>query len=294
MAVASLVCSLVGIVIGLGAILGVTFGFMSRNRIKASAGAKTGAGLALAGIIVGIVALVLNVTLAAILLAHRSSTSPPATAAAFGGNPTAADATLARSEALPASAYPGGYTAQGASSTNPSGGFFGGYTDAQVHTLAACIGTSTTNVDSNPAEYAGQKYMSQDGASIIENVEVYPTTQEALADVTAMANPRAGECWLHLNSDVGSSIASGIGNGATAGTATANAIDLPGIGDHAAGVQAVIPLTVQGAPVTAYIDFVAIQKGRSEAVLIMTAGGGGSGAQDLTGLEQAAAAHLAS
>jgi hypothetical protein len=56
MAIASLVCSLVGIVLaGIPAVVGVILGFVSRAQIRRSNGAQTGAGLALSGIIVGFV-----------------------------------------------------------------------------------------------------------------------------------------------------------------------------------------------------------------------------------------------
>ncbi len=56
-AVASLVCSLVGILlIGIPAIPGIVFGFVARAQIHRSAGTRTGGGMALAGIIVGFVA----------------------------------------------------------------------------------------------------------------------------------------------------------------------------------------------------------------------------------------------
>jgi hypothetical protein len=56
LAIASLVCSCVGIVPFLFVVpflLGVIFGFVSRSQIKRSHGAQGGGGLALAGIIVG-------------------------------------------------------------------------------------------------------------------------------------------------------------------------------------------------------------------------------------------------
>ena len=56
LAVASLVCSLVGIlVIGVPAIVGVALGFVSRSQIRGASGSQTSDGLALAGIIVGFV-----------------------------------------------------------------------------------------------------------------------------------------------------------------------------------------------------------------------------------------------
>jgi hypothetical protein len=56
MSVASLVCSIVGIIpflFGIPCVLGIIFGFVGRNQIKQSQGRQKGGGLALAGIIVG-------------------------------------------------------------------------------------------------------------------------------------------------------------------------------------------------------------------------------------------------
>src|ERR1700722_18738779 len=54
LAVASLVCSLAGILFGgITAILGVIFGFVARSQIKKSRGTQSGGGVALAGIVVG-------------------------------------------------------------------------------------------------------------------------------------------------------------------------------------------------------------------------------------------------
>lgn len=66
LAIASLVLSLVGIipcfwVFQIPGILGIIFGFVSRSQIKKSNGTKKGAGLALAGIIIGLVLVVIAV-----------------------------------------------------------------------------------------------------------------------------------------------------------------------------------------------------------------------------------------
>jgi hypothetical protein len=55
MAIASLICSLAGVLCGVTAILGVIFGFVARSQIKRSQGMQSGGGLALAGIIVGLI-----------------------------------------------------------------------------------------------------------------------------------------------------------------------------------------------------------------------------------------------
>jgi hypothetical protein len=59
LAVASMVCSFFFWVYGIGAILGIVFGFVSRSQIKRSGGTQSGMGMALAGIIIGIVSLVI-------------------------------------------------------------------------------------------------------------------------------------------------------------------------------------------------------------------------------------------
>jgi hypothetical protein len=56
LSIASLVCSLVGIIPVwgfVGSVLGVVFGFVSRSQIRRSGGMQQGSGMALAGIIIG-------------------------------------------------------------------------------------------------------------------------------------------------------------------------------------------------------------------------------------------------
>ncbi len=63
LAVASLVCSLGGLLCGVGAIVGVVLGFVARSQIKASGGRQQGDGMALAGIIIGSVLIVAGIVL---------------------------------------------------------------------------------------------------------------------------------------------------------------------------------------------------------------------------------------
>jgi Domain of unknown function (DUF4190) len=74
LAIASLVVSLFGCLCGVGAILGIVFGFVARSQIRQSNGTQTGDGLALAGIIVGFVTLAL-VIIWFVFLAVNGSTS---------------------------------------------------------------------------------------------------------------------------------------------------------------------------------------------------------------------------
>ena len=59
LAVAALVCSFFFWIFGIGAVLGIVFGFISRSQIKRSDGTQHGKGMALAGIIIGFACLVL-------------------------------------------------------------------------------------------------------------------------------------------------------------------------------------------------------------------------------------------
>ena len=83
LAVASLVCACAGIIpflFGLPCALGIIFGFVARGQIKNARGAQEGAGLALAGIIVGfsVIALfILAVVLVALFDSAIHQTSAP-------------------------------------------------------------------------------------------------------------------------------------------------------------------------------------------------------------------------
>ncbi len=58
MAIASLVASIVGVCCGIGSIIGIVLGVMALNQIKQTR--QAGHGLAIAGIVVGVVTLLIN------------------------------------------------------------------------------------------------------------------------------------------------------------------------------------------------------------------------------------------
>jgi uncharacterized RDD family membrane protein YckC len=75
-AIASLVCSIVGVILaGVPSIAGVILGFVGRSQIRRSQGSQRGAGLALAGIIVGCCVIVLwvSIFLSAALTDHTNT-----------------------------------------------------------------------------------------------------------------------------------------------------------------------------------------------------------------------------
>jgi hypothetical protein len=80
MAIASLVCSLFGWLCLIGPILGLIFGFIALGQIKQTG--QGGRGMAIAGIIIGAIALVLGIVLGilAVISGNMSHTNPGALA----------------------------------------------------------------------------------------------------------------------------------------------------------------------------------------------------------------------
>jgi hypothetical protein len=73
LAIAGFVCSLFFWLYGVGALLGIIFGFIARSQIKRSGTTQRGSGLALAGIIIGFVGIAIGiiVVIIAIAVVHR-------------------------------------------------------------------------------------------------------------------------------------------------------------------------------------------------------------------------------
>ena len=69
LAIAAMVCSFFFWIYGLGAILGIVFGFIARSQIKQSNGTQRGEGMALAGIIIGFAGIVIGIVLIIIIVA---------------------------------------------------------------------------------------------------------------------------------------------------------------------------------------------------------------------------------
>ena len=67
LAIAAMVCSFFFWIYGLGAILGIVFGFIARSQIKRSGGTQQGSGMALAGIIIGFGGIALGIILIIII-----------------------------------------------------------------------------------------------------------------------------------------------------------------------------------------------------------------------------------
>jgi hypothetical protein len=68
LAIAAMVCSFFFWLYGIGAILGIVFGFIARSQIKRSGGTQQGRGMALAGIIIGFAGIAIGIVLVIVLL----------------------------------------------------------------------------------------------------------------------------------------------------------------------------------------------------------------------------------
>jgi Domain of unknown function (DUF4190) len=68
LAVAAMVCSFFFWIYGIGAVLGIVFGFIARSQIKRSGGSQQGKGMALAGIIIGFAGIAIGIALVIVLV----------------------------------------------------------------------------------------------------------------------------------------------------------------------------------------------------------------------------------
>ena len=289
MAIASLCCSIGGLVIGLGAVVGIVLGFVARGRIRRSGSTLTGSGLAMAGIVVGVAGLVVSTTLAAVLVTDHHGTNP---AAAPIPVTAPSDVTLARQQVLPASAYPTGWQEQGPSSDFTGASFYSGLTVAQVEAMGKCLGLGTSGVVTDPAEYAAPSFDDPTGLlGASDTVDVFPDTAAARTDALAASSPRAPSCVVEQQ---GSSIAQGMGQGVTVTTRdiTAVAVSLPTVGEQRAGMQIAVPFTTDGTSATSYSTVAEVRKGRSVSVIDVESTQAAPSAQLVDQLVSSAADHL--
>lgn len=249
LAVASLWCSLAGFVTGVTAILGIAFGFVARHRIKQSEGGSKGLRLALAGILLGIAAAAWAVVV--IEVAVRAADDAPIN--------------LARSELLPRSAFPHGWTGQGQELENDNANYFTSwFTWGQVQQLATCLHMSTANVQTDPAEAAGQEYASPDWAiTATDTVDVYSSTAAAAADAIASGKNDAVTCQFSVASG-GLRFAGDPDRGLSSRTRM-----IPRLGDNDSDVEVRYPYPVNSKDIF-FDDYVTVQQGTSEANLMIS------------------------
>lgn len=221
---------------------------------------------------------------------HASNGTTTSAASSTTAAPSSHDAALAASELLAASAYPTGWRGQGAASKNSGASFFGGTTSSDLSQIVSCLGISQTDVDTNPTEDAAQEYADPNSdVTVTDTVDVFPEAAEAVKDVEAAANPKTPTCLVQLE---GSKISEGLPAGATAGMVMSSDGSIPKYGDHDAAVVIDFSFTYQGVSGTEYLEFVVVQKGRSESNLVFSNTGGVAPSSTVDRLAQEAADQL--
>jgi Domain of unknown function (DUF4190) len=274
-AIASLVCSIVGFVTGLGAVLGIVFGFVARGRIRKSEN-LTGRGLALSGIIIGFLALTVFLAAIGVLLTSNSDSARSAARSLIVTSGAPGDVTLAEHELLPRSAYPAGWLGGGRGSQNTQANFFGGLGAATASRLATCLGVNPTNIDRTPAEAASQAY-ENGGATwqVFDTVDVFPTMRGVRADLAAAASPSVEPCELRfLDSPNYSQMQGAVTHtfGADAKMGATTVTHRPLIADNGSqdiDVETAFPIVGKNTNTVFYSDQILVQRGRSESNILI-------------------------
>jgi hypothetical protein len=258
-AIWSLVCCLVGIFLVPFAVAGIVLGFKARSRIIRAEGATRGEGLAVAGIVVGFITVTLFVVVGLIVVIGHSGPS--------------GDAALAQRELVPASAYPRGFTGQGSGSEFHQASYFSGFAGRDTGPVLTCLGLSGTHVDTNPAEAANQEY-DRGRLTINNTTDVFPSRADAIKDASASAAAGSLHCLFRYlgNQDWGPGLGSGERDRPPKplGVSAIGAVAGAGSGGHDSLERWSVRYTYQGKSGIEYVDWVTVQRGRSESTLEIT------------------------
>jgi hypothetical protein len=197
---------------------------------------------------------------------HATTTkAAPSTPGSTPPTTSAADVALARSELLPASAFPTGWTGQGPGSENSGASFFGGGTPGQVAEMISCLGISATDVNANPAEAGEQQYDDpKSNVTVTNTVDVFPTAAQAAKDAGAALNVKAPSCLVRVATSL---LKKGVPKGAVVGRLTVTPEPIPRYGQRDVALVIHFPFSYQGVSATLYIEEVLVQQGRSESNL---------------------------
>jgi hypothetical protein len=204
---------------------------------------------------------------------------------------TASDVALAQSELLPASNFPSGWQSQGSGSENSQASVFGGLSQSKVSALTQCLGISSAQVDTTPAEAADPEYDDPNSpATVADTVDVFPSVATARFDVSAAANPKTPSCLVQIAPSFENKVPKGV----QFGSLSASKDNIPLYGDEDAAVSVTVPFTAQGVSGTLHVVLVVVEKGRSESNLVFTDATGAPDPTLVNGLSSAAANALTS
>jgi hypothetical protein len=178
----SLVCSIAGLALGLPAIVGIILGFRARKRVRTTGGAARDVNLATAGIVVGIWAVVVWVS---VTILTQVTSSPPTTSSSG----------LAHQALLQPSDYQKGWRDQGSGSGTFEASFFNSLNHGAMVKMVSCLGMSTAHVDIRPTEVVGHAFAGPSHAQwATDTIDVFPSSAAAAVDEGAAANPKAATC----------------------------------------------------------------------------------------------------
>ncbi len=178
----SLVCSIVGLGLGLPAIVGIILGVRARKRVRETGGAARDVNLATAGIVVGVSAVAIFATVT-VLAQVTSSPSAPSNSA------------LAHQALLEASDYQKGWKDQGSGTGTFEASFFNSLNHGAMVKMVSCLGMSADRVDLEPTEVVGDAFAGPSHAQwATDTVDVFPSSATAATDEGAAANANAAQC----------------------------------------------------------------------------------------------------
>jgi hypothetical protein len=174
----------------------------------------------------------------------------------------------ARARLIKESQLAGHWTTSSYGSGSSGGGSNSSGGSSKPNNVSQCSNVSEPGVDQNPYFVEGN-YFDQKGtnAEVQEELDVYPSSKQAIKDVQFANSSAFQSCFQSLFSQQKSSIASSVGKGATVGAITIESLPIAKFGQQSAEFRLVIPIVYQGVTVNLDYDYVAIAVGNYEAEL---------------------------
>ena len=211
------------------------------------------------------------------VLAAVTPVVPPTTVVVVHGSP--ADVALAKSEMLAPSQYGTGWVGLGSGTQLENDSYFATDSRSMVSQLARCLGILPRHLDPNPAEVADQAYGDEhsnfftnhyvfQARFVNEEVDVFPTVSDAVADTEAAARRGALSCQFRFwGPSLADDVAPDLGQGERNSLPVVLERHIPTFGSHDADEEFSQAFTYDGRTSVSYNDWVTVQSGRSEANL---------------------------
>src|SRR5271170_6376595 len=168
---------------------------------------------------------------------------------------------LAQSKLIKSTALPGKWTQSAYGSGGGSGGPSG-------NPPAVCNSLQEPGVDQNPP-FVESPYFDQNGTSveIQEEIDVYPTAQQAAKDLLFSETPKFQQCFVAGFNQQRGYEAKIIGHGVKVGLSASRVEPMARYGQAATDIRVTTPISGPGGTLTSYYDNVIIVQGRYEAII---------------------------